>query len=153
MVVDGSPRVDDVAAIMRRPFRGRPWGRELVASQLYHADIDIDDVPRGLDAAADPRPGPDALVERDEADSLAEVARLLPGHDPYPELDAPREPPRPVHLLGTREVWHGVRVWRFIIESETVYYWQEDHRCQGCLNRRLRPNEYCLMCDRWGRDP
>lgn len=58
--------------------------------------------------------------------------------DPYPDLDAPRDPPYPGVILGLRIPWPVKR--------------RLGEVCQGCGSILLPLSHYCAACDAWGRE-
>jgi hypothetical protein len=93
----------------------------------------------------DPSPGPAELVELIELAELRESRERATIARVYgPEaarLDRP--PPRPSILL----MGHSLFAWS---EDDPGQLARRRVCCRGCGNRRLRPSEYCLRCDRWG---
>jgi hypothetical protein len=86
----------------------------------------------------DPAQGPGAAAER--AESADEYARSLAASPTV--LRRPEDLPRPTQLVGTDlSPWPGPEQLPAQHES-----------CPACGSRKLRPQMYCLYCDRWGLD-
>ncbi|HEU5117065.1 MAG TPA: helix-turn-helix domain-containing protein [Isosphaeraceae bacterium] len=91
------------------------------------------DALENLDLVFDPHPTPDEALE-----ALDFALWNLQDSAPRRDLDAGRVP-APTHLLGESTMpWPG--------PSESP------GPCPICQERSLDPQEYCLLCDRWGLD-
>jgi hypothetical protein len=91
-----------------------------------------------LDFVPDPMESPEVGLERFESvEARANARRGQPAGQTQTE-----DLPRPTHLVGV-----GLTPWPG--PSQNV---EDLARCPACGSRKLRPEMYCIYCDRWGSD-
>ncbi|MGE3818700.1 MAG: hypothetical protein AB7I30_04645 [Isosphaeraceae bacterium] len=98
---------------------------------------------QGADLASLPDPSPDPELAAIRGERAEAVERSLSDSSPRPRVGARGETlPTPSMLLGM-----GLSPWPGPGQSP-----DPGATCPACGSRKLRPQAYCLYCDRWGLD-